>query len=185
MHSHGHDHEHETQDSLRPRGSRLRRAGGCRVVPGSGEGRPDVLGPTGLLRLQRLATLVPVGWSTVAASSTCLVQGGSPSTSRFGRTWRPGSGTTSATCGYTPATTADRSARSVSAHAYTVGSNIVFQRGRLRPRVSAGRTLLAHELTHVVQQRSGPVDGDPAGGASRSATRSTASSARPPRTPNG
>jgi hypothetical protein len=27
-----------------------------------------------------------------------------------------------------------------------------------------GRTMLAHELTHVVQQRSGPVDGTPAGG---------------------
>ena len=60
--------------------------------------------------------------------------------------------------------TADASARSVSAHAYTVGSNIVFQRGAYDPGSSAGQTLLAHELTHVVQQRSGPVDGTPAAG---------------------
>ena len=33
---------------------------------------------------------------------------------------------------------ADSSARSVSAHAYTVGSNIVFQRGRVRPRLLGG-----------------------------------------------
>ena len=60
--------------------------------------------------------------------------------------------------------TADASARSVSAHAYTVGSNIVFQRGAYDPGSSSGQTLLAHELTHVVQQRSGPVDGTPAAG---------------------
>ena len=59
---------------------------------------------------------------------------------------------------------ADTSARSVSAHAYTVGSNIVFQRGGYEPGSAAGQTLLAHELTHVVQQRSGPVDGTPAAG---------------------
>ena len=52
----------------------------------------------------------------------------------------------------------------MSAHAYTVGSNIVFQRGAYDPGSTGGQTLLAHELTHVVQQRSGPVDGTPAAG---------------------
>jgi hypothetical protein len=52
----------------------------------------------------------------------------------------------------------------VSAHAYTVGSNSVFQRGGYEPGSAAGQKLLAHELTHVVQQRSGPVDGTPAAG---------------------
>jgi hypothetical protein len=59
---------------------------------------------------------------------------------------------------------ADASARSVSAHAYTVGSNVVFQRGAYDPDSTQGRTLLAHELTHVVQQRNGPVDGTPTAG---------------------
>jgi hypothetical protein len=58
---------------------------------------------------------------------------------------------------------ASDSARSVGAHAYTVGSDIVFQRDAYDPTSEAGRTTLAHELTHVVQQRSGPVDGTPTG----------------------
>ena len=56
------------------------------------------------------------------------------------------------------------SAVGVNANAYTVGSNIVFQRDRYDPSSAAGKVTLAHELTHVVQQRSGPVDGTPAGG---------------------
>jgi hypothetical protein len=56
------------------------------------------------------------------------------------------------------------SAKSVNAHAYTVGSNVVFQRDKYDPSSTAGKTMLAHELTHVVQQRSGPVDGTPAAG---------------------
>ena len=59
---------------------------------------------------------------------------------------------------------AHRSAQAVNAHAYTVGSNVVFQRDKYDPGSDGGRTMLAHELTHVVQQRSGPVDGTPTGG---------------------
>jgi len=50
---------------------------------------------------------------------------------------------------------ADRSARAVNALAYTVGNNVVFSAGRYDPQSTAGRRLLAHELTHVVQQQSG------------------------------
>jgi hypothetical protein len=56
------------------------------------------------------------------------------------------------------------SAKSVNAQAYTVGSNIVFQEGKYDPGSDSGKHMLAHELTHVVQQRSGPVDGSDAGG---------------------
>ena len=59
---------------------------------------------------------------------------------------------------------ADASAKAVNAHAYTVGSHIAFQRSAYDPGSQAGRTTLAHELTHVVQQRSGPVDGTPTAG---------------------
>ena len=44
------------------------------------------------------------------------------------------------------------SARGVNAQAYAVGSDIVFGAGRYAPASDAGRRLLAHELTHVVQQ---------------------------------
>src|SRR5687767_12102015 len=47
---------------------------------------------------------------------------------------------------------ADQSAHDLSAHAYTLGRDIVFGRGRYAPESADGRQLLAHELTHVVQQ---------------------------------
>lgn len=46
-----------------------------------------------------------------------------------------------------------QSAQEVNAHAYTVGHNIVFGTGQFAPGTHEGRRLLAHELTHVVQQR--------------------------------
>ena len=47
---------------------------------------------------------------------------------------------------------AARSAESVNAMAYTVGSHIVFGSGHFSPHAESGQRLLAHELTHVVQQ---------------------------------
>lgn len=47
------------------------------------------------------------------------------------------------------------SARELHANAYALGSDIVFGEGRYNPSSSVGRRLLAHELTHVVQQRGG------------------------------
>lgn len=47
---------------------------------------------------------------------------------------------------------AERSARDVSARAYTSGNSIVFADGQYAPETGSGRRLIAHELTHVVQQ---------------------------------
>jgi outer membrane protein OmpA-like peptidoglycan-associated protein len=49
---------------------------------------------------------------------------------------------------------AAHSAKAVNALAYTSGNNIVFDAAQYNPSSSAGRRLLAHELTHVVQQGS-------------------------------
>ena len=48
------------------------------------------------------------------------------------------------------------SAKSLNARAYTVGNNVVFGPGRFAPNTTEGRRLLAHELTHVVQQGASP-----------------------------
>jgi hypothetical protein len=48
--------------------------------------------------------------------------------------------------------TAATAAKAVNAHAFTLGSDIAFAAGQWRPATYAGRRLLAHELTHVVQQ---------------------------------
>lgn len=50
---------------------------------------------------------------------------------------------------------ADRSAREVGAQAYTVGRDMAFASGQYAPGTAAGRHLIAHELTHVVQQSAG------------------------------
>jgi hypothetical protein len=49
---------------------------------------------------------------------------------------------------------AAESARAVNALAYRVGKNVVFGAGQYVPEAAAGRKLIAHELTHVVQQAS-------------------------------
>jgi hypothetical protein len=61
---------------------------------------------------------------------------------------------------------ASRSAESVGANAYTVGSDIVF-RGGHGPGSATFQRDIAHELTHVTQQRAGPVDGTDAPGGIR------------------
>jgi hypothetical protein len=50
------------------------------------------------------------------------------------------------------------SARAVGASAFTVGRDIVFGAGQYAPQTNNGRRLLAHELTHVVQQRTARPD---------------------------
>ncbi len=47
---------------------------------------------------------------------------------------------------------ADEAARSVRALAYTMGGDVVFGAGQYQPGTDGGRTLMAHELAHVVQQ---------------------------------
>jgi hypothetical protein len=50
--------------------------------------------------------------------------------------------------------TAGVSARAVNAQAYTLGRHVVLGPGRYRPDTRTGRWLMAHELTHTIQQSS-------------------------------
>ncbi len=47
------------------------------------------------------------------------------------------------------------SAKSINAKAYTSGNNIVFGEGQYKPESTSGKNLIAHELTHTIQQNSG------------------------------
>lgn len=60
--------------------------------------------------------------------------------------------------------TAGDSAEALGANAYTVHNHIAFAPGQFTPRTEHGSRLLAHELTHVVQQGTGSSDTGPAGG---------------------
>jgi hypothetical protein len=50
-----------------------------------------------------------------------------------------------------------RSAKDIGAEAYTVGRDIVFGLGRFKPETHEGKRLLAHELTHTLEQGESPV----------------------------
>lgn len=52
--------------------------------------------------------------------------------------------------------TAADSAEAVNAVAFTIGRDIAFGRGQYEPSSDRGRSLLAHELTHVIQQENAP-----------------------------
>jgi GH24 family phage-related lysozyme (muramidase) len=52
---------------------------------------------------------------------------------------------------------ADKAAQSINAEAFTTGRDIVFGSGAYRPETQPGKQLLAHELTHVLQQNEGGV----------------------------
>jgi hypothetical protein len=49
----------------------------------------------------------------------------------------------------------DELSRSLSARAFATGQDVYFRQGEYNPGASGGRELLAHELTHVVQQTGG------------------------------
>jgi len=166
--------EFDSEAAVRPAGDRP--TGGERdseslMYAAATAGRPDVLGASGLLGLQRAVGNRAVGELVEPAEERSPVHdvvnsgGGTPlpadvradMETRFGgqdfgdvRVHNDGA--------------AHESARSVNAQAYTVGSNIVFQRDSYDPGSPSGQHMLAHELTHVVQQRSGPVDGTDTGG---------------------
>lgn len=165
----GHDNDIDVGTSFRPKGDRIERDDHELMGRAAVAGRTDVLGSAGILGLQR--AVGNAGVATLAEEERSPVHdvigsgGGSPldtetradMESRFGgqnfgdvRVHTDGS--------------AHESAKSVNAQAYTVGSNIVFQRDKYDPGSDFGKHMLAHELTHVVQQRSGPVDGTDAGG---------------------
>jgi len=59
---------------------------------------------------------------------------------------------------------ADRLAESVKAVAFTTGKDIFFRSGMYQPETASGFHLLAHEVTHTLQQANGPVEGTLASG---------------------
>jgi outer membrane protein OmpA-like peptidoglycan-associated protein len=59
---------------------------------------------------------------------------------------------------------ADELSKSVNARAFTTGQDVYFREGEYKPNSPEGRHLLAHELTHTIQQSRGTVSGTSIGG---------------------
>jgi hypothetical protein len=164
MHEHGFDVE---EKALRPKGGRVEEQVSDHMGKAAVEGRSDVLGGVGLLGLQRA-----VGNSGVTAMveeerspvHDVISSGGRPLEPEVRGEMEGRLGHDFSDVRVHDDSAAHDSAKGVNAHAYTVGSNVVFQRDKYDPGSADGKTMLAHELTHVVQQRSGPVDGSSAPG---------------------
>jgi hypothetical protein len=163
-----HDHSGEERvDSLRPKPARVDHDLRNTVGRAAGAGRPDVLDAEGVLGLQRavgnagVTSLLEEERSPV---HDVIGSGGRPLEPEVRTDMESRLGHDFSDVRVHDDAAAASSATAVNAHAYTVGSNVVFQRDKYDPSSVEGRTTLAHELTHVVQQRSGPVDGTSAPG---------------------
>lgn len=167
-----HIHEHEAALDLergdRPARDRDYEAAGRETLDALRAGRTDAATPEGIAHLQRTAGNTEVGRLVGEEDPAELVHG---AVSGSGQTLDPGvQRTMEAELGadlsdvrvHTDAR-AHESAQALSANAYTVGSDVVFQQGKYDPDSRDGQHTLAHELTHVAQQRKGPVDGTPMG----------------------
>jgi hypothetical protein len=162
-----HDHDQTDVDSLRTKPARAETADSAVLFRAAAAGRTDVVGSRGLLALQRAVGNSGIRGLAEEERSPVLdvvSSGGGQPLEEPVRTDMEGRlGHSFSDVRVHTGDAAHDSATSVNAHAYTVGSNIVFQREKYDPGSDAGRTMLAHELTHVVQQRSGPVDGTATG----------------------
>ncbi len=157
--------------SLRPKGSRpgADHDGPSAAWQAAADGRTDALDSSAVLGLQRsvgnAATTAAVGGRSPVHD--VIGSGGSPLEPELRADMESRLGHDFGDVRVHDGSAAHDSARSVGAHAYTVGSDVVFQRHAFDPGSAAGRTMLAHELTHVVQQRQGPGDGTAAAGGIR------------------
>ena len=155
------------RDSLRPKGSRIDNDLGAPAGRAAAHGRSDVLDADAILGLQRsagngaVASLMEEERSPV---HDVVSSGGRPLEPEVREDMEARLGHDFSDVRVHDDSAAAASATAVNAHAYTVGSNVVFQRDKYDPSSAEGKTTLAHELTHVVQQRSGPVDGSSAPG---------------------
>lgn len=174
-------HRHDTDDQAARPDERRRAAAveppGADLQRALAEGRPDALGRRGVAALQRAGGNAGVAQllgrddeeaeGAGAASPVHEVVGRGGGAPLDGATRADMEARFGEDFSSVRVHTDDRagaSAASVGASAYTVGDDVVFGRGQFDPSGEAGRRTIAHELTHVVQQRRGPVDGTPAPG---------------------
>lgn len=163
-------HEHSqglTDSSLRPKAARLDEETNGSAARAAAEGRAAALSTSDVVDLQRLAGNAGVTSAIEEERSPVhdvIASPGRPLEHPVRTDMESRLGHDFGDVRVHDDSAAHASAASVNAHAYTVGSHVVFQRDAYDPSSTAGQQTLAHELTHVVQQRSGPVDGTSAGG---------------------
>lgn len=174
---HAHSHEHEDTEMGRPEASRQPEEM-SHMVRAAVAGRPDVLGTSGVGTLQRAVGNGAMGRvlqrqgadghggtenaeeeESRSSVHQVVASGGEPLDTETRVDMEARLGADFSGVRIHTGSEAGDSAKKLGARAYTAGDHVVFQRDAYEPSTEAGRTLIAHELTHVIQQRSGPVDG--------------------------
>ena len=165
---------HDEQEQLRPTSHRAApKAGPSSLDVARAVADPSNASPASLLELQRLAgnasvsRMIGQGEDDAADRSPVLEVigsgGGSPLDAGLRNEMEGRLGADFGDVRLHTGAQASESARSVQANAYTVGDDVVFGEGQWSPESEGGKRTLAHELTHVVQQRAGPVAGTDVG----------------------
>ncbi len=166
MHDHDLDVDHTTPDVATPE---TETGGLDRAVQGAlASGRPDALGTAGVSSLQRAAGNAGVQALMREEDAGAKVNGvlggsGKPLDDDTRGFMEDRIGSDFSSVRIHDDSAASDSAEAVAANAYTVGEDVVFRSGQYDPGSEDGQRTLAHELTHVVQQRQGPVEGTDTG----------------------
>lgn len=129
-------------------------------------GRPDALGARGAMHLQRAAGNAAMGALVQRKEEESPVKdivgkgGGTSLDDGVRKKMESSLGHDFSDVKVHTGSSAADAAKSVQAQAFTVGNELVFNDGKYNPSSPEGQRTIAHELTHVVQQRSGSVPGE-------------------------
>jgi hypothetical protein len=129
-------------------------------------GRPEALGARGAMHLQRAAGNAAMGALVQRKEEESPVKdvvgkgGGTSLDDGVRKKMESSLGHDFSDVKVHTGSSAANAAKSVQAQAFTVGNELVFNDGKYNPSSPEGQRTIAHELTHVVQQRSGSVPGE-------------------------
>jgi hypothetical protein len=105
--------------------------------------------------VQRASNVAGGGFEAPDSVHDALKSGGQPLSSASRAFFEPRFGRDFSAVRVHSDSQASRASQAVNARAFTVGNSIAFGSGQYSPESDSGRHLLAHELTHVVQQSGG------------------------------
>lgn len=107
------------------------------------------------VQAKQASNQTPAGTSNIESSVNSLKGGGQPLSESTRSYFEPRFGTDFSQVRLHTDSKAAEDAKSINAKAFTKGKDVVFGSGQYSTGTSSGKRLLAHELTHVVQQRAG------------------------------
>lgn len=137
--------------------NRIARGGGTATDRGRSPAKPSVTTERSPSRTACSTAIRSSGEAPSVDPWTAIRGGGMPLPPTLRREFEGRFGTDFADVRVHTGARADAAATSIGARAYTIGSDVAFAAGNYDPGTPDGRVLLAHELTHVLQQRRGAI----------------------------